>query len=254
LHHGRVPVRIQKQAIIAAMNRCALSWTLVLCIAGAAQAAPAMLQDTLAQRLKACTVCHGDQGRAAPDGYQPRIAGKPAGYLYNQLLNFRDGRRHYGPMVGLVSPLSDAYLGEIASHFAAIDLPYPAPAAVNDTPALLQRGRRLALEGDAAKQLPACSACHGAALTGVLPATPGLLGLPRDYLIGQLGAWVTQQRQAHAPDCMADIARRLNGSDLGAVSAWLASQPVPVPAKAVAPSASAPPLRCGSAGGPGAAR
>jgi cytochrome c553 len=24
-----------------------------------------------------------------------RIAGKPAGYLYNQLLNFRDGRRNY---------------------------------------------------------------------------------------------------------------------------------------------------------------
>jgi len=236
------------------MTRHAPWLTLALSFAGPALAAPALLQDTLAQRLVACTVCHGDQGRAAPDGYQPRIAGKPAGYLYNQLLNFRDGRRHYGPMVGLVSPLSDTYLREIANHFAAIDVPYPAPSALNEAAALLQRGRQLALEGDAAKQLPACAACHGAALTGVLPATPGLLGLPRDYLIGQLGAWVTQQRQAHAPDCMADISRRLNGSDLGAVSAWLASQPVPAPAKAVTPSASLPPLRCGSAGGHGANR
>ena len=29
----------------------------------------------------ACTGCHGAEGRAASDGYYPRIAGKPAGYL-----------------------------------------------------------------------------------------------------------------------------------------------------------------------------
>jgi hypothetical protein len=32
------------------------------------------------------------RGPRRADGYYPRIAGKPAGYLYNQLLNFRDGR------------------------------------------------------------------------------------------------------------------------------------------------------------------
>ena len=30
--------------------------------------------------LLACTTCHGKEGRAGPDGYYPRIAGKPAGY------------------------------------------------------------------------------------------------------------------------------------------------------------------------------
>ncbi|MFZ8406771.1 c-type cytochrome, partial [Staphylococcus aureus] len=64
--------------------------------------------DSLAQRALACTGCHGKQGRAAPDGYYPRLAGKPAGYLYNQLLNFRDGRRDYGLMSELIAPLSDA--------------------------------------------------------------------------------------------------------------------------------------------------
>ena len=34
------------------------------------------------------------------------------------------------------------------------------------------------------------------ALTGTLPAVPGLLGLPRDYLNAQLGNWRTHQRQA----------------------------------------------------------
>src|ERR1700712_1628403 len=72
--------------------------------AGAARAA-APFEDTSAQRTLACTACHGPQGRAAPDGYYPRLAGKPAGYLYNQLLNFRDGRRHYALMASLLTPL-----------------------------------------------------------------------------------------------------------------------------------------------------
>ena len=81
---------------------------------GQALAQPARpTQDTMAQRMQACTTCHGagataQVGRTANEAYFPRIAGKPAGYLYNQLLNFRDGRRHYGLMVGMVEHLSDA--------------------------------------------------------------------------------------------------------------------------------------------------
>jgi cytochrome c553 len=211
-----------------------------------ALAAPATLPDTLAQRLQACTVCHGKDGQAAPDGYRPRIAGKPAGYLYHQLINFRDGRRHYGPMVSLIDALPEPFLREIADHFAGLDLPYPPPAPVSASADVLARGRQLALRGDAALELPACSACHGLALTGTLPATPGLLGLPRDYLTGQLGAWHTGQRRALAPDCMAQVVQRLAAGDISAVTAWLASQPVPAEARPQPPGPQPPPLRCGS--------
>ncbi len=153
-------------------------------------------------------------------------------------------------MVALVDGLPDAYLQEIAAHFAALDLPHAAPPAADAPAAVLARGRQLALQGDAARGLPACAACHGEALTGRLPATPGLLGLPRDYLTGQLGAWVSGQRRAQPPDCMAEIAKRLAGSDLSAVSAWLASQPVPVGARPVPAAARALPLSCGSAKAP----
>ena len=220
---------------------------LMLCaLAGAAPAAPARVDDSLPQRLAACTTCHGKEGRAAADGYHPRIAGKPAGYLYNQLRNFQDGRRRYGAMVALVDPLPDAYLQEIAAYFASLDLPYPAPPAAREDAAVLNRGRMLAQHGDATRRLPACSACHGQALTGQLPAAPGLLGLPRDYLVGQLGAWVNGQRKAVAPDCMATIAKRLSGSDVAAVAAWLASQPVPASSRAAPTTGEAPPLACGS--------
>jgi cytochrome c553 len=215
-------------------------------------AIPAPFEDTMAQRLLACTACHGPQGRAAPDGYYPRLAGKPTGYLYNQLLNFRDGQRTYPLMARLVDPLSNAYLLEIAEHFAAMEVPYPAPAPVQATAAQRQRGEQLVLRGDPARRLPSCASCHGSALTGVLPATPGLLGLPRDYLNAQLGAWRTGLRKAHAPDCMAEVARRLAPDDIAALSAWLASQPVPAEALAQERGASPLPLRCGSALPPGA--
>lgn len=220
------------------------------CFALPAVAAPPAFEDTMAQRVLACTECHGAQGRAAPDGYFPRIAGKPAGYLYNQLVNFHDGRRNYRLMTQMVEPLTDSYLREMAEHFAALDLPYPAPSPVSATAQELQRGEQLALHGDAARQVPACVQCHGAALTGVQPSIPGLLGLPRDYLNAQMGAWRSGQRRAHAPDCMATITRRLNDSDVSAVSGWLASQRLPVNPKPARALPASLPIDCGSAYGP----
>ncbi len=201
----------------------------------------------MAKRVAACTTCHGKEGRATSDGYFPRIAGKPAGYLYNQLLNFREGRRSYAPMTYLIDHMSDAYLLEIARHFASLELTYPPPQTLGASSALLERGRKLVTAGDGAREIPACVQCHGKAMTGMQPAIPGLLGLPRDYLNGQLGAWKTQQRHAAAPDCMATIAGRLNAADVEAISAWLSSQPVPVPSAAVPMTTAKLPLPCGSA-------
>ena len=195
-------------------------------------------ENTMAERTRACTACHGEQGKAGPDGYYPRLAGKPAGYLYNQLQNFKQGRRHYDLMARLIDPLSDAYLQDMAQYFSALKVPYPAPAlqANSASPALLARGQVLAREGDTSKGLPACVACHGDQLTGVAPAVPGLLGLPLDYLNGQLGAWQSGQRRAHAPDCMAQVVQRLSPQDLMAVANYLARQPLP-PDASPAPAA-----------------
>jgi len=222
----------------------------------AARAAPAPFENTMAQRMQACTGCHGAQGRAASDGYYPRIAGKPAQYLFNQLVSFRDGRRDYALMTNLLAPLDDAYLRQIAEHFASLDLPYPAPQPANADVDTLSRGEQLVMRGDTALRVPACIACHGAALMGVAPATPALIGMPRDYLNAQLGAWRTGKRHAPGPDCMAQVAQRLAPQDISALSQWLAAQPVPVPAKPASslPAGSTMPLECGGTGAPGVSR
>jgi cytochrome c553 len=40
------------------------------------------VEDTMAQRMQTCVMCHGKEGRATNDGYCPRIAGKPAAYIH----------------------------------------------------------------------------------------------------------------------------------------------------------------------------
>ena len=154
-------------------------WALVFVSTGAhpadapaVPAAPVSVPDTLAQRLLPCTTCHGAQGRAGREGYLPRIAGKPEGYLYQQLLNFRDGRRRHATMSAYLAHQSDAYLHEMARHFASLDLPYPAAPAAVVPAALLARGEQLARQGDPARRLPACTACHGETLGGTLPKCP----------------------------------------------------------------------------------
>jgi cytochrome c553 len=213
---------------------------------------PSRFADNMAERTRACMACHGDQGRAGPDGYYPRLAGKPAGYLHHQLRNFAQGRRHYELMARLIDPLTDEYLGEMAKYFSSLDLPYPPPSASNAiTPERLETGRQRVTQGDASRGLPACTQCHGTRLTGVQANVPGLLGLPLDYLNAQLGAWQTGQRKALAPDCMAEIVQRIPAEDLIAISSWLARQPLPAVTHPAAKAPQSKPLpealRCGSA-------
>ena len=211
-------------------------------------AAARPLEDSIAQRVIACTACHGDAGRATSDGFFPRIASKPADYLYNQLLNFRAGRRRSPPMTYMVEYLSDAYLHEIARYFSDLHPPYPPPQPVRANAATLERGRQLVQLGDRSKQVPACIACHGQRLTGTLPTIPGLIGLSHDYLNAQFGAWKNETRRASAPDCMAQIINRLSDQDLNAAASWLAAQPPPGPENgAPQPRVEhALPLPCGS--------
>ena len=209
-----------------------------------ARAAPGVLPDSIEQRVLACTACHASKERS--DAFFPRIGGKPAGYLYNQLINFRTGRRQYPLMTYMVGHLPDAYLREIAEYFSQ-QHPAPAPAqATGAAKAVLERGRTLVTVGDKSNNVPACIACHGEQLTGVAPAIPGLLGLPRDYINAQFGAWKNHVRRAHAPDCMGEIAARLADADVAAISSWLGMQVAPPGARPATTISLPLPLQCGS--------
>jgi cytochrome c553 len=202
--------------------------------------------DTMEARLLACAACHGKQGQGTENDYFPRLAGKPAGYLLNQLIAFREGRRRYPPMNYLLEYIPDAYLQKMADHFAALRPPPVAPPVADVSQALLERGHGIVTEGDSQHGVPACQRCHGPTLTGMEPGIPGLAGLHASYISAQLGAFRYGTRSAKSPDCMQLIAAGLTEQDVAAVAAWLASQPVPSDPSPV-PKGSLPmPLTCGS--------
>ncbi|MBN8728687.1 MAG: cytochrome c4 [Xanthomonadales bacterium] len=221
---------------------------LALCGLLAATSARADLADAT-ERLAACSACHGEQGEGVRGAeYYPHLAGKPAGYLFEQLQNFRDGRRVNAQMTWLVGSMDDAYMAAIATHYAAMP-PRTRPAdtgAETLTEAMRQTAVRLVEEGDPARDVPPCTACHGKALTGLEPAIPALVALPADYIIAQLGNWRSGVRHAQPPDCMAEVARDLSPGDIRAIAVWLSRQ-VAADGAGPAPAGSfLPPRACGA--------
>lgn len=219
-----------------------------LALAGAAHAAPppAPFADTIEQRMQACTVCHGEHGRGVRDAAFPRLAGQPVAYLVAQMQAFRDGVRTYAPMNFLMARQRDDYFVEIAGYFAG-QVPDPAVVEARKAQpvdrAAFEAGGRLVREGRPDEGLPACAACHGAALGGTAPAIPALAGMPRDFLIEQVGSWKNGSHRSPEPNCMAEVAKRMSGADIVAAATWLSLQaPTAAPVERTGPL----PLACGA--------
>lgn len=202
--------------------------------------------DSIEARVQGCVTCHGQQGEGTNNGYFPRIAGKPAGYLYNQLRSFRDGTRHYAPMNYLVAYMPDSFLHEIAEYFAKQRPPFAAKEVASVPPDVLARGRQLVTAGDPRTGVPACIACHGAGLTGMQPGIPGLVGLRPTYIVAQLTRWRVGERHAAEPDCMRRVATRLSDTDVTAVAAFLSQQQAPADPSPESSNLVRMPFACGS--------
>lgn len=210
--------------------------------------APAVADDDMHERVAACAACHGEQGQGIRGAeYFPHLAGKPSGYLLEQLQGFRDGRRANTQMTWLVQYLDDAYMKEIAEHYAQLP---PRTHAADAHPDLTADQARLAArlvnDGDGSRHLPACSGCHGKNLAGLQPGVPALVALPADYVAAQLGAWRIGTRRSVAPDCMHDVAMKLTEPEINAIANYLSGQSN---GDGVAPAAAgsfAPPVACGA--------
>jgi cytochrome c553 len=200
--------------------------------------------DTIEARAQGCSTCHGAHGEGSADTNFPIIAGKPAGYLFNQLKNFRDGQRSYPPMNYLLAYMNDDFLKELAGYFASQSTVQQQPMQTSMESTDI--GMQIATRGDDAQGIPACARCHGTTLTGIAPGIPGLIGLNSRYIAAQLVSWQVGTRHARAPDCMHVIASRLSETQIRSVAGWLGAQSPSAPSGPAAQGAWTPPLACGS--------
>ncbi len=164
----------------------------------AAPAAPAAAVSAVALLTAKCVGCHGEKGQGA--GTFPPLAGKEAGYLIEQLSNYKSGVRQNPMMTPIAKALSDDDIAKLAEHYAALgDGPVPAPASV--APSV----------DSATEQLTAkCVGCHGTQGQGV-GTFPALAGKPAEYLVDQMNNYRSGVRDNPV---MTSIAKGLTGEQI----------------------------------------
>jgi cytochrome c553 len=160
--------------------------------------------------LDACFSCHGFEGEG--DDRTPRLAGLDAGYIAKQLADYSVQTRPDDVMTPIASRMSDGDRRAVARYYAAMAAPAPrAPASA------------LALyhNGDRARGIRRCVACHGAEGGGEGAAIPAIAGQPAAYTAEQLRRWKRSARRNDARDVMGSAARGMTEEEIDAMAAYL---------------------------------
>lgn len=197
------------------MNKTIVSLLLALGLAGAAQAAG----DPAAGQAKAvvCGACHGVDGNSALANF-PKLAGQGERYLLKQMQDIKSGARPVVEMTGMLEPLSEQDMADVAAYFASQKMSVGAADA-----ALVERGQALFRGGKLAEGMPACTGCHAPDGAGIATAGyPHLGGQHAGYIAKQLTAFREGERSNDGDAMiMRDIAAKLSNKDIEAVSSYV---------------------------------
>ncbi len=197
-------------------------------LAGSSKADPATMRLVTEGRNGswACASCHGALGQGSET--VPRIAGLPAAYIARQLDSYVSGSRRNESMAVVARSLTRQERVALGDYYALLRAPSTAHPSLGGD---IDRGRKLVLEGDWDRDIPACVSCHGPSAFGVAPGFPGLAAQHPAYTASQLTAWISGERDNARQKLMNGIARSLDDADRRAVADYLATLP-PVPAAA----------------------
>ncbi|MFD2451118.1 c-type cytochrome [Ideonella paludis] len=93
-------------------------------VANAPKAPKADIPASLQAKMASCVACHGDNFSDTTDPANPRLAGQHADYLYVALRSYKGGNhvtgRNNATMVGMVAPLSDKDMKQIANFLGSL--------------------------------------------------------------------------------------------------------------------------------------
>ncbi|SDF58911.1 c-type cytochrome [Phytopseudomonas seleniipraecipitans] len=197
------------------MNKIIVSLLLCLGLIGAVQAAG----DPAAGQAKTivCGACHGVDGNS-PVANFPKLAGQGERYLLKQMQDIKSGARPVVEMTGMLDPLSDQDMADIAAYYAAQKTIIGAA-----DPTLVERGEDLFRGGKLAEGMPACMGCHSPDGSGIATAGyPHLGGQHADYTAKQLTAFREGERSNDGDSMiMRDIAAKLSNKDIEALAAYI---------------------------------
>ena len=176
--------------------------------AGEAQAAP-------------CAACHGQDGATGLDGTYPNLAGQNEKYLLRQLKMIQTGDRNIALMAGQLNGKSEDDLANLAAYYASLPAKIGQAQGEDDQ---IARAEALYRNGDGARGMPACTACHAPSGAGNGPAGfPQISGQPVEYTVAQLTAYREGQRTSDEDyaGMMRDVARSLTDTEIAALADYV---------------------------------
>lgn len=166
-----------------------------------------------------CAACHGADGNSQV-AIWPKIAGQHPEYLARQTRMVRDQQREVAQMYPMVMNLSDQDIDDLAAYYAAQTLQ---PGVADE--ALIELGQKIYQAGNSETGVPACSACHGPAGTGILGAQyPVLQAQHADYTSSRLTRY--RNGETNGDDdpyskIMVGVATNLSDEEIEAVSSYI---------------------------------
>ena len=186
-----------------------------------------------ATKAGTCAACHGLDGNPT-DAQYPRLAGMPERYIAHQLELIKGGQRT-GGMAAVMKPFADALSAQDMRDLGAYFATQKAGAGVADDTAIAdgpnkgmkfyEVGERLYHQGDVARGIPACMACHGPSGGGNPgPAFPALAGQQSAYAQRRLEEYrtgTTTQTDPHLFNIMANVAKPLTDEEIRSLASYV---------------------------------
>ena len=164
-----------------------------------------------------CQGCHGEVGLSAED-LIPNLAGQYAAYIAKQLRNFQTGARTHQIMSAMSKTINDTELNNIAAYFASQKKMQG--NGKGDNPV----AKKLFLQGDASRHIPACESCHGINGKGKAPnisTYPVTGGQHKGYLRAQLRHWRSGERSNSPNGVMNKIAGSLTDAEIESLTDYI---------------------------------
>ncbi len=72
------------------------------------------------EKAQTCHACHGEDGISKQPIY-PHIGGQYADYMLHALKGYKSGERQNAIMQGMVAPLSQQDMADLAAYYASLD-------------------------------------------------------------------------------------------------------------------------------------
>jgi len=193
---------------------------MVMAASVAAAALPSIVTQGKGAAI-ACASCHGVDGAGNAQAGFPALAQLPPAYFAKQIADFKAGTRTHPIMTPIAQAMSVEDAESTARHYAS--QPRPKAGASTVDPAVIARGKNLAVNGAWDRQVPPCFKCHAVDGLGVAPAFPGITGQHAAYTVSQLQAWKTGARTNDPQKLMKAVAENLTDEDIRSVAEYLAT-------------------------------